>query len=140
MMQWTHPLSSQRSPVDNSSGSSNGTKLGGMSETTGAKTSMAPKWMPCSTGKDPQRDTEKARTIRGERVPLEVSVESRRGNNQARARARHLGSRLISTKVLEKVESPFSAANHQRRAVAKLMYPGTQTAKPSLWVSVISAD
>ena len=137
MMQWTHPLHSQRSPLDKSSGSSNGTQLGGMAEMTGDQTSMAPKWTPCSTGKDPQRDTEKVRTIRGGRVPSEVSVERRRGSNQARARARHLGSRPTTTRVLGRVENPASEVRQQRR-VAKPTCLGTLMGKPFSWASVIS--
>ena len=123
-------------------GNNSETHLGEMVGTSGVQTNMAPKWMLCSTAKGPQRDSEKAPTVRVEKVSAALvgSVESRRGNSQARARARHLGSHLISTKVSEKVESPASAANQQRRAVAKLMFPGTQTVKPSLWVSVTSAD
>ena len=71
---------------------------------------------------------------------LVVLVASRHGNSQGRAMAKHLGSHLVSAKVLEKEESPVSAAKHQRRAVAKQMYPETQTARPSLWVNATSAD
>ena len=142
MMRWTHLLSNQKSPVDKSSGNSSGAHLGEMAGAIGVQTNMAPKWMLCSTAKGPQRDSEKAPTVRVEKAPAALvgSVESRRGNSQARARERRLGSHPTTTKVFEKVESPVSAANQQRRAVVKLMFPGTQTAKPSLWVSVTSAD